>query len=74
MRTIIDIPDTQVQTLKQLARKNKISRAEIVRQALVNYIAQHTKIATAYKKSFGIWKNRQLDSVDFQRKLRDEWR
>ncbi|HJD67703.1 MAG TPA: ribbon-helix-helix domain-containing protein [Rickettsia endosymbiont of Bembidion lapponicum] len=73
MRTVIDIPDTQIKILDQLSKKKKISRAQIVRQALTDYIADNTKNNKSYESAFGIWKDMKLDSLEYQAKLRDEW-
>jgi metal-responsive CopG/Arc/MetJ family transcriptional regulator len=74
MRTIIDIPDVQVKVLNKLSKKKKVSRAEIVRQALTNYITEYTGTKKSYKESFGIWKDKKLDSIEYQRQLRNEWK
>lgn len=74
MRTIVDIPDTQIETLNQLSKKKKISRAEIVRQALSQYINNYIKTSNGYKAAFGSWQNVEFrDSVSYQQKLRDQW-
>ena len=41
MRTIVDIPDTQVKILDQVSKKKKVSRAKIIRQAVTNYISNY---------------------------------
>lgn len=74
MRTIIDIPDVQVKVLNKLSKKKRVSRAEIIRQALTNYIANYSKTKKAYKKAFGLWKDKNLDSIEYQKNLRDEWK
>jgi len=73
MRTIIDIPDSQIKILDQLSQRKKISRTQIVRQALTNYITDYTESKKGYESAFGIWKDKQLDSLVYQSKLRDEW-
>ena len=44
MRTIVDIPDAQIKILTQLSKKKKISRAEVIRRALTDYIESSNKI------------------------------
>ena len=73
MRTIVDIPDAQIKILDNLSKKKKLSRAKIIRQALTNYITNYTKGQKGYESAFGIWKDKKLDSVVYQQKLRDEW-
>ena len=57
-----------------LSEQKKISRAEIIRQAITDHIANNTKIASNHEKAFGIWKNTKIDAITYQRKLRDEWK
>ncbi|WP_341757649.1 MULTISPECIES: ribbon-helix-helix protein, CopG family [unclassified Candidatus Tisiphia] len=73
MRTIVDIPDKQIEILDQLSKRKKVSRAEIVRQALDNYIGSYNKSKENYRMAFGIWKGKNIDSLLYQQKLRDEW-
>lgn len=72
MRTIINIPDIQVKVLDQLSKKKKISRAEIIRQALDNYVSNYNKNERSYKAAFGIWQGKE-DRISCQQALRDEW-
>ncbi|WPY01411.1 hypothetical protein Trichorick_01323 [Candidatus Trichorickettsia mobilis] len=73
MRTIVDIPDAQIKILYQLSKKKKLSRAEIIRQALAIYIVNDAESKKSYKFAFGIWKEKQVDSLSYQQKLRSEW-
>jgi metal-responsive CopG/Arc/MetJ family transcriptional regulator len=73
MRTIIDIPDTQVKILDQLSKRKNISRAEIIRQALSSYVTGHNQVKENYKMAFGLWKKKKLGSVSYQQELRNEW-
>ena len=71
MRAIVDIPDEQVRELDRLRRKRKVPRTELIRQAIASYLAQeHQEQAQA---AFGIWKDKPVDALAFQRKLRAEW-
>ena len=73
MRTIVDIPDDQIKILNQMVQRKKVSRAEVIRQALASYIASDARAKKGYKSAFGIWKKLKLDSVQYQQKLRSEW-
>ena len=73
MRTIVDIPDMQIKILNQLSKKQKVSRAEIIRQALAGYITNYNKSKKSYKLAFGIWKDRKIDGLLYQEKLRGDW-
>ena len=72
MRTIIDLPDSQIAALRELEERKKVSRAELIRQAVADYVVQHAEAANA----FGAWKlphRRAADALAVQRKLRAEW-
>lgn len=72
MRTIIDLPDRQIEALERISRSRKLSRAELIRQAVDRYLADHAPDAAA---AFGLWKHAgaREDGVTFQRRLRREW-
>ena len=74
MRTIVDIPDIQVKALNQLSKKKRVSKAEIIRQALTNYLTQYLEIRKSFKDSFGLWKDKNIDGIEYQKKLRNEWK
>ena len=74
MRTIVDIPDIQVKALNQLSKKKRVSKAEIIRQALTNYLTQYLEIRKSFKDSFGLWKDKNIDDIEYQKKLRNEWK
>jgi predicted transcriptional regulator len=71
MRTIIDLPDSQIEALRILEERNNVSRALLVRQAIAEYVAKHTETHDA----FGAWKSRKtkIDGLTHQNQLRDEW-
>ena len=75
MRTIIDLPEHQIDALRLIEVRKNLSRAELVRQAVAQYVLQHVESPDA----FGAWKSRipsakkPRDGVTVQRKLRVEW-
>jgi predicted transcriptional regulator len=72
MRTIIDLPDSQLAALRELEQRKKVSRAELIRQAVAQYVVRHAGAETA----FGAWKTpkrRPADGLAVQKKLRSEW-
>lgn len=71
MRTIVDLPQNQVKILKRLSRAKSLSRAEIVRRALADYL--HKIYSIEDKEVFGILSDFKRDSVEYQRELREEW-
>ena len=70
MRTICEIPDDELKELEEFCRRQGISRAEGIRRAVREYLAQDE---SAFDAAFGIWKDRCEDGVEYQRRLRAEW-
>lgn len=72
MRTLVDIPDDQIEELAVMCEAKKVSRAEIIRQAISVYLGTN-KLATA--DAFGLWKakGKPLDGVAYQEQARAEW-
>jgi metal-responsive CopG/Arc/MetJ family transcriptional regulator len=70
MRTLVDIPDAELKDLNALSELRRVSRAELIRQAVAGFLAQNK---AGLEDSFGLWKGRGVDGVDYQSKLRREW-
>ncbi|HEX4577041.1 MAG TPA: CopG family transcriptional regulator [Edaphobacter sp.] len=70
MRTLVDIPDGELKDLNALSELRKVSRAELIRQAVAGFLAQNK---AGLESSFGLWKRRGVDGVEYQEKLRREW-
>lgn len=71
MRTVIDVPDALIESLDQVSALEQRSRAALIRDAITEYLK--VKSIPAAEEAFGLWKNREVDGVQFQRPLRDEW-
>jgi metal-responsive CopG/Arc/MetJ family transcriptional regulator len=70
MRTLVDLPEGELKQLNALSRTRKTSRAELIRQAVAGYLAQNR---AGLDESFGMWKGRGVDGVEYQQRLRKEW-
>jgi metal-responsive CopG/Arc/MetJ family transcriptional regulator len=72
MRTIVDLSAEDVEALKELCRREKISRAEAVRRAVKTYL--RSKSALRSEDAFGIWRDREdVEGRAYEDRLRDEW-
>ena len=71
MRTIIELQDKQIAALKELGEKTELSRAELIRRAVNDYLAKNKKKPD--NDVFGLWQDRNLDALEHQSKLRKEW-
>ncbi|MGH6956004.1 MAG: ribbon-helix-helix protein, CopG family [Caulobacteraceae bacterium] len=74
MRTLVDIPDSQVAELSRIAKREKVSRAARVRQAIADLLAtKRHKEDDAIAAAFGLWSDMKEDSLAYQERLRNEW-
>jgi len=71
MRTIVDLPDEQVDALQQLGVRSNLSRAELVRRAVAEYLDKRHD--TGGDRAFGLWQRRRCDALDYEDRLRAEW-
>ena len=72
MRTIIELPDEQLEALDGICRRDGISRAEAIRQAVTLLMRQ--RAAGRDGVAFGIWSGkRKIDGLEYQQRLRREW-
>jgi metal-responsive CopG/Arc/MetJ family transcriptional regulator len=71
MRTIIEVPDDVIQTLDRVRKSQRKSRAAIIRDAIQVYL-EGTKVKDD-DAAFGIWKEKGVDGLRYQEKLRSEW-
>ncbi|HEX8232676.1 MAG TPA: CopG family transcriptional regulator [Caulobacteraceae bacterium] len=71
MRTLVDIPADQMAALTELSRQEKVSRAAIIREAVTKLIQDRRR--DVLEETFGAFKGMCEDSVEFQRRLRDDW-
>jgi predicted transcriptional regulator len=71
MRTLIDLPDAQIQALATLCERMKQPRAAIIREAVAEYLERRaTKPAEA---AYGLWGAEAMDGLAYQEKVRSEW-
>jgi hypothetical protein len=73
MRTLVDLPDDDVQWLDRKANSEGTSRAAVVRQAISQYRASEGR--KGIERYFDLWKDRDDvgDGLEYQRRLRSEW-
>ena len=71
MRTLVDIPDRQIEELEVICKKNDLSRAEVVRRAIAAFIERNR--ASSTDQAFGLWSKNAEDGLDYQTRMRSEW-
>jgi metal-responsive CopG/Arc/MetJ family transcriptional regulator len=70
MRTLVDIPDRQLDELAAISVASKMSRAEIIRRAIASNIEHHRPNTD---DAFGIWAGAAEEGVAYQERMRSEW-
>jgi metal-responsive CopG/Arc/MetJ family transcriptional regulator len=70
MRTLVDLPEAELAQLNALSRQRRVTRAELIRQAVAGYLEQNR---TGLEDSFGLWKKKVVGGVRYQERLRREW-
>jgi metal-responsive CopG/Arc/MetJ family transcriptional regulator len=73
MRTLVDIPDQDIDQLDAIASREKKSRAAEIREAIQMHIARK-RTNDWVRSSAGYWKNRTDigDAVEYQRAARED--
>lgn len=71
MRTIIDLPQEQIDSLKEMSAETNASRAQLIRYAVHEYVQSYQ--ASQSDSAFGIFKEQPIDSIEYQQNMRGEW-
>jgi hypothetical protein len=75
MRTLVDIPDDDIEQLDLLAHRERRSRASAIRDAIKLYLLQRNSNPKDWiERGYGYWAGRSDigDGVDYQRSLRED--
>ena len=71
MRTLVDIPEDDIEMLNELSAARRVSRSELVRSAITLYLRTNGSDLT--DNAFGLWAARKEDGLAYQKRLRSEW-
>lgn len=71
MRTLVDIPEHELEQLNRLSRARKVSRAHLVRSAIHEYLGKNSQDPADLV--FGMWADRGIDALEYQEQMRREW-
>ncbi|ACL63303.1 ribbon-helix-helix protein, CopG family [Methylobacterium nodulans] len=72
MLTTIEILPEQAEALDQIAAREHTSRDALVRTLIADFVAQHAP-KPDIQSFFGIWRERGVDGLEYQERLRAEW-
>ena len=73
MRTIIEIPEDQINALDVIRKRRHTSRATLIRSAIEYFLQRESQSSLETLPGFGAWKNQEVDGLHYQEKLRDTW-
>ena len=71
MRTLVDIPENDIEMLNELSAARRVSRSELVRSAIALFL--RTNGSDLVDDAFGLWAARKEDGLAYQKRLRSEW-
>ncbi len=72
MRTIVDIPVSDIAVLDAISQERRVSRAAVIREAVSRVVRERQD--EAWRSAIGSWKGKfDEDSVDYVRRIRAEW-
>ena len=71
-RTLVGFSDKDIQALDALSDAKRISRAELIRQAVTQYLEKFKTDAPS-ADAFGLWTHKKIDGLAYQQHLREEW-
>ena len=74
MRTLVDIPDEDIEKLDALAKRHGKSHAAEIREAIRMHLVQNADNKDWIRRGAGYWKHRSDigDAVEYQRALRED--
>ena len=71
MRALIDIDEKRLRELDALAKRDKRSRAALIRQAVEAYLDK--RASDEGQEAFGLWAGKEVDGLAYQERIRSEW-
>ena len=74
MRTLVDIPEEDIEQLDAIAARDKKSRAAEIRAAIKLYLSHKGDDRRWIDRGYGLWAHRDdiPDSVEYQREIRED--
>ncbi|EMN7477653.1 ribbon-helix-helix protein, CopG family [Salmonella enterica] len=72
-RILLDLSDDVIKRLDDLKVQRNLPRAELLREAVEQYLERQDRAETTISKALGLWQVCEEDGVEYQRKLREEW-
>jgi metal-responsive CopG/Arc/MetJ family transcriptional regulator len=71
MRILVDVPKPDLELLDIVSKRQAISRAEFIRQAIAASLSPYRRKMN--HSAFGAWSHLSEDGMAYQERLRAEW-
>ncbi|HCD7253096.1 TPA: CopG family transcriptional regulator [Citrobacter farmeri] len=72
-RILLDLSDEAIKRLDDLKQLRNLPRAELLREAVEQYLERQGQAETMISNALGIWQDCEEDGVEYQKTLREEW-
>ena len=72
MKILIEINDVDIRKLAELGEELGLSRSQLIRQAVGEFLQKHVENQNAEELVFGLWKDREAGGLIYQNKIRNE--
>lgn len=72
-RILLDLSDEVIKRLDILKQQRNLPRAELLREAVEQYLEKQSQAELTISGALGIWQGCEEDGVEYERKLREEW-
>lgn len=72
-RILLDLSDEVIKRLDILKQQRNLPRAELLREAVEQYLEKQSQAELMISDALGIWQECEEDGVEYERKLREEW-
>ncbi len=69
----VDFPQDQMEALAELSNRLGMSRSELIRNAVKEYLQRHIKESLDDLPGFGCWSSHSMDGLEYQNQIRREW-
>jgi len=71
---LLRLSDKQMDELDFIVKIQKKTRTEVIREAIEAYVSRKKSDEKDNKKTvFGLWKDRDIDGLAYQERMRSEW-
>ncbi len=72
-KVLFDIENSKLENLDAILAEKGWSRAEAIRYAIDMLLEDELKQDSMASEAFGLWADKKIDGLEFQKNIRKEW-